>query len=86
MLKMTAKEVINAFKGYDPDEPVLIGWWDKETFESVFIDEKVNSGDVPDVWEEVTDDLDCGFDFENQSVWNSIADKVAEIAKEKEKN
>ncbi len=72
MIAMTAREVINAMSRLNPNEKVLIGWWDKEVYEN----DLAESSDPDSAWEAAIEDISGGFDYENETIYGAIINQI----------
>jgi hypothetical protein len=58
MLIITPKELIETFKHYKEDEPLLITWWSAEDVEMLIDDADIEKDKAREIWDSVIDDLD----------------------------
>ncbi len=75
---MKAKEVIRIFQEKDPEEEVIIDWWDKECFSSVLHEEEYPSNDT---WVKVVTQWEEKSMFGNMisnDIWEWINDALIE--------
>lgn len=58
MLVITAKELIETLKNYNPDETLLVTWWSTEDVEMLVADEDVETDKAKEIWSDIVWDLD----------------------------
>jgi hypothetical protein len=78
---MKVKNVIEMLQHYlDPNESIIIDWWDKSLFEGMH-DVVIDNND----WEIIVNKMDDhGRDFACEQISNSISELVLEIQKQGE--
>ena len=58
MLVITAKELIETLKNYNPEETLLVTWWSTEDVEMLVADEDVETDKAKEIWNDIVWDLD----------------------------
>lgn len=58
MLVITAKELIETLKNYNPEETLLVTWWSTEDVEMLVADEEVETDKAKEIWNDIVWDLD----------------------------
>jgi len=75
---MKAKEVIKYMKEYNPEDELLVMWWNEDSFHNDY-DPVTN-----EEWNKIIDKTDgYGFDGINQDVYEILEETLFEIRKEK---
>lgn len=73
---MRVSQAIDWLSELDPEDDIIIQWWDKDWIDNSHISEEGKLTD--EQWEEVTD----RFDNDGEFVITLVADKIEEIARE----
>jgi hypothetical protein len=58
MLVITAQQLIETLKNYNPEETLLVTWWSTEDVEMLVADEDVETDKAKEIWNDIVWDLD----------------------------
>lgn len=85
MIPMTVREVLSHFTRLDPDEKVLIGWWDKECLDPYLIrvddaghEIPLEDGEAAEVWREMMRSAEGRFERDSEYVYDTLVQLAGE--------